>query len=69
MGFWWVIFQRGEYMKLMDFDGFWKQICCCEKLSAQGVYVGKYGEKEKNWKVPFLRNYGVLYLHYAFLYR
>ena len=53
-GFWWVIFQRGEYMKSMACDGFWKVLVLLLKLSARGVYFGKYGIKcinvtERKW--------------------
>ena len=51
-GFWWVIFQRGEYIKAMAFDWIWNIFYCFEELSARGVYFGKYGaywrENEKN---------------------
>ena len=54
-GLWWVIFQRGEYIKPMgcdgwffkegstQTDGFWRVFYFFEKLSARGVYFGKYG--------------------------
>ena len=54
-GLWWVIFQRGEYTKPMGFDEWFFKggstqnrwvlefFYCFEKLSARGVYLGKYG--------------------------
>ena len=44
-GLWWVSFRRGGgvYTKPMDFHGFWEFFYGFEKLSARGVYFGKYG--------------------------
>ena len=36
-------FKGGKYTKPMTFDGFWNVSYCFEKLSARGVYFGKYG--------------------------
>ena len=58
-GLWWVIFQRGgggtqnQWVMMGDFskgggvhktDGFWKSFLLPLKLSARGVYFGKYGK-------------------------
>ena len=47
-GFLWVVFQRGEYTKPMGFEGFWNFFYWFRKLSARGVYFGKYGNQVKN---------------------